>query len=821
MLFAAPLDPRILAAAATLAIGAALALGSLRPGLVVRHARGVLAATALLGLAATACLVRLDPPGIRIGVDPSAEPLLPADDPARPLYQAAVRDFGDDEVYVVAITDDGLFTAEGLARLRRIHEALRTLPGVRSVQSLVDVTTFGYDASTDAIEVRDFVEALPSAPAALAALRARALADPLFRRALVSEDGRTAALNVSFRKMNDADFIAADLDGRIAAILAAERAPGVEVHVAGRPHVKSRVYHTIRRDLLLLVPLAVVAMAAVLALVTGSAAGVLLPLGIALLATGLTFAALAVTGRPLTILTTLLGPNGIVIGSVYGVHVLTRFREDAEETPDAPSAATRCLEHVRVPVLISGATTAVGFASLLVSNVPAVLELGAFEVLYVGCVTALSLTTLPAALALLPARSLAPAGTTPWSRLVSAIESAVDRFLAAAEDLSVRRARPILVAATFVTLGAAALIPSLRIDTDYLSFFREGSRVRRDFAAVNERLAGAVPLYVVFEGGGPGTFREPAALAGVERVQRALDAVPGVTRTVSAVDTLRVLNRAVERDDPAEERLPPTRAATAELIQLLPKGDTGRLLTVDQARANLVVRTGEVGSESVLALAARIETVLAGGLLPPGLHASVTGNAILLSRSADLIARQQLGSVGLAAATIFGLVAVALRSLRLGAIAMVPNVVPVVLFFGLLGAGVAPLSLPTSLIASVALGISVDDTMHVLARYREERRRGRDAEEATRCAARQVGRGMLTASVMLTAGFAVIALSGFATLRQFGLLSAWTMAVCLATDLILLPALLAGVAGRLSAPRDGAGRTRPPQAPDSEPASRP
>jgi len=821
MLFAAPLDPRLLATLATLAIGAALALGALRPAWVVRHARAVLAATALLGLAAAACLVRLDPPGVRVEVDPSAEPLLPADDPARPLYDAAVRDFGDDEVYVIALSDDGLFTAAGLARLRRIHDALRVLPGVRSVQSLVDVTHFGYDATTDAIEVRDFVEALPSEPAALAALRARALADPLFRRTLVSEDGRTAALNISFRKMSDAAFIAADLDGRIAAILAAERTPGVELHVAGRPHVKARVFHTIRRDLLLLVPLAVLAMAGVLALVTGSVAGVLLPLGIALLATGLTFAALVLAGRPLTILTTLLGPNGIVIGSVYGVHVLTRFREDAGKAPDAPTAATRCLEHVRIPVLISGATTAVGFGSLLVSNVPAVLELGTFEVLYVGCVTALSLTSLPACLALLPARSLAPAVTTPWRRLVAAIETAIDRFLAATEELSVRRARPILAAAGVVTFGAAALIPLLRIDTDYLSFFREGSRVRRDFAAVNERLAGAVPLYVVLEGGGPGSFREPGALGAVERVQRALDAVPGVTRTVSAVDTLRVLNRAIERDDPAEERLPPTRAASAELIQLLPKGDTGRLLTLDQARANLVVRTGEVGSEAVLALAARIEAVLASGLLPSDLRATVTGNALLLSRSADLIARQQLGSVGLAAATIFGLVAVALRSLRLGAIAMVPNVVPVVLFFGLLGAGVAPLSLPTSLIASVAFGISVDDTMHVLARYREERGRGRDAEEATRRAAREVGRGMLTASVMLTVGFGMIALSGFATLRQFGLLSAWTMAVCLATDLILLPALLAGGVRRVSAPRDAGDRTRPPRAPDSAPASRP
>jgi predicted RND superfamily exporter protein len=121
---------------------------------------------------------------------------------------------------------------------------------------------------------------------------------------------------------------------------------------------------------------------------------------------------------------------------------------------------------------------------------------------------------------------------------------------------------------------------------------------------------------------------------------------------------------------------------------------------------------------------------------------------------------------------------------------MAPNAVPVLLFFGLLGVGVAPLSLPTSLIASVALGISIDDTVHYLVRYRDERSRGLDPAAATTVTSRLVGRPMLVAAMMLILGFLVVALSGFATLRQFGLLSATTMAICLTTDLVLLPALL-------------------------------
>jgi len=215
-----------------------------------------------------------------------------------------------------------------------------------------------------------------------------------------------------------------------------------------------------------------------------------------------------------------------------------------------------------------------------------------------------------------------------------------------------------------------------------------------------------------------------------------------------------------------------------------------RLLTADQSRANLVVRTGEVGSGSVRALTTALEQRVAPGALPAGLRGEVTGNAILLSRSADGIAQGQLLAVLLAATSIFLLILAALRSLPLAVIAMIPNVVPVLLFFGLLGAGVAPLSLPTSLIASVALGIAIDDTVHYILRYRAERLAGRTPEEASQRASRSVGTAIVTACTMLVVGYSIIAFSGFATLREFGLLSAGTMLLCLATDLILLPALL-------------------------------
>lgn len=785
-----PVDALRFALVAGLGLGAALAAACLHPSWGVARPRTVLAALAAVSLAAAAVLVRPVPLSVRLAIDPSTEPLLPAGDPATSLYRRAVRDFGDDQVYVIAMeVDDGdVFRSEPLAALRRVSDRVSRLDGVRAVKSLVNVTSFRFDPERDWIEVRPFIEDIPTDPAELARLRERALGDPLYRRNLVSDDGRAAALDVTFRRMSDREFIDAGLDDAIRGIVEDESAPGRRFFISGRPHVKSRMYATMVRDLSVLIPAALCVVTAVLFAFAGSVRAVVLSLATVAMAVLWTFGAVALLGRPLTILTVLLAPTLVAVGSVYGVHVVGRYEEeveraDARAAPAGRDLALRTLRGIRVPVLVAGATTAVGFGALLWTDVPAVFEIGAFSVLGVASVTVISLTGIPAALALLPPP---PPGRRRLARLAGrGLDAALDRL---ARIVCAAPGRVLGVWALLAVLAVAAL-PRIVVDTDYLSFFDPDAPVRREFERIGDLFSGAVPLFVVFEGREPGRLREPAVLRRIDALQRRIDAIPGVGRTLSLLDLLRVMNRAVSGGDPAAERIPDTRGGVAELLFLVPKGDLQRYATVDQSSANVVVRTGAVGSASLRALAGRIRDVLETGV-PEGLSAGVTGNAILLSRAADGVARSQPRTVGLAAAAIFVLLALSLRSLRLGLVAMVPNVVPVLLFFGALGAGAAPLSLPTSLIGSVALGVAIDATVHYLVRYRAERAAGRTPPEAVRRTNHSVGRPIAIAATMLSLGFASVAVSEFATLREFGLLTSATMAVCFLTDLLLLPALL-------------------------------
>ncbi len=767
----------------------------MRPAAVIRWRRAILGAIALVTVGAAFAVLHPSAPNGGIRLDPSEEPLLPVGDPSREVYADAVRNFGDDDVMVIGMdTDGGVFEADQLRALRRITDQIRRLPGVRATETLVDATAFRYDPHEDLLSVEPFIDAIPTDAAVLARLRARALADRLYPKTVVSRDGRTAAINVSFRTMTDGEFVAAGVDDAVRAIVARETVPGRRFFVTGRQHVKARAAAVMLRDVFRLIPLAVAVGTGVCWLISGSLRAAAVPVGASLVATLWTFGTLALAGQALNLITIVLGPMLICVGSVYGVHVLARYDVLAGELGNAPAAATECIADTILPVMISGVTTMIGFAALLVSPQPAIGQFACYSILGVSAMSLVAVTGVPALLACLPlpraergpARSL-PARASRW------MGYAIERFLAGVAAFATRRPTSILVAWTLLTLAAAAAIPHIVVDTDYLSFFDPRSDVRRDFATISARLVGAVPIYLTLRGPGEGAFREPANVRALERLQHLVDRVPGVSATLSIVDLLAVLHRAVERDDPAFETLPTTRAEIADLLFLIPKNKLRRFANANHSRVNLLVRTAVTGSAEVAALRNRLEGAIAAAALPPELTATITGNTIVFTQASDGIAGNQLTSMVLTAATILVLMTASFRSVRIGLVAMAPNVVPVVLFFGLLGAGLADLSLPTSLIGSVALGIAIDDTAHFVVNYRRLRAGGLPSPDAAAAGLRELGAPIVTTSLMLASGYLVLTLSGFATLRQFGWLSALTIQICLWGDLLMMPALLTRV----------------------------
>ncbi len=774
----------ILTVTAAAVIIAGLTTAWRRPQALLRARVAVL--LALLGLSALAATALVDFPSLswRMSLDPSEEPMLAPATAGRHAYQEAVLAFGDDDLYVIAMETEGVFTPDHLETLRTLGNQIRRLPGVRSVESLAETTAFIFIHLVKVVAIGKYIDEIPSSLAELNRLRSLTLKHRLYPKTLVSKDGRVAAINVAFKTMTDGEFVEAGIDDSVAALLAEASGEGRRFYVTGRQHIKTLTHRLLVDDLQRLIPLAVAVGAAVAWIITGSLRSAIISVGSSLIATLWAFGALAFLGRPLNLITVVLGPMLICVGSVYGVHVMAHFDRALAKGHNRQQAALLCLRAVRAPVLIAGISTCIGFSALLLSATPAIGELGAYATLGVASVTMIALTAVPCLLALLPL------GRSSRSSEARALGRVVAWLLARWARSCVSRSGLTLVVWGVITAAALTAIPRIVVDTDYLTFFNRDSEVRRDFDSISERLVGAVPIYVVLKGGEEGAFRSPASLRALKSLQHAIEQIPAVSTTLSIVDLLEPLNRVVEQDAPRAERIPDGRGKVAELLFMLPKNKSRRFINSNHSRANIVVRTGVSGSAAVLALVGDIEAAILASELPEGISASVTGNSVIVNRGAKAVASDQIQTVGLAAATILLLIAWYFRSLSIGALAMIPNIVPVLVFFGFLGAGVARLSLPTSLIGSIALGIAIDDTAHFLVGYRRRRLAGDDPSRAAAACITTLGQPIVTTSLMLIGGFLVLSLSNFATLREFGYLSALTMAVCLCADLFLLPALL-------------------------------
>lgn len=296
----------------------------------------------------------------------------------------------------------------------------------------------------------------------------------------------------------------------------------------------------------------------------------------------------------------------------------------------------------------------------------------------------------------------------------------------------------------------------------------------------------------------------------IKELQRYIDGLPGVEKTISFVDYCEMLDRGAQQGSSGEifvspegEILPAPRAevqttfwdnpdqlrAVMQLVAGSPKSFS-LVVSPDFSRANIVVRTSLSRSSEIAATVEQIQA-FAHAHFPPELTVRATGNLILLTRTTGDIVSGQIESLALTAGVIFALMAAMFLSVRVGIIAMIPNLFPILVFFGLMGASGAVLNFGTNIIASIALGIAVDDTIHLMARLSGEVRATANQETALLRTLSTVGKPAVYASVMFFLGFLTLSVSTFVPIQEFGLLSAATMVVGLISEIVLLPALLA------------------------------
>ncbi|RIK95887.1 MAG: hypothetical protein DCC71_22915 [Proteobacteria bacterium] len=744
----------------------------------------MLGAAALASAAALAGLFDLRTGALRVTIDPAAVHLLPAEGAARDRYERARQLFGSEEPFVVALGADDVFQPDVLRRVAELTDAIERLPHIHHVISLARAPDA--IAADGEIELRPLLDRVPEDAAELAALRERALANPLYRDTLVSADARTVAIFAYPERLSSQELLASGVADRVEAVARAAATPALQVFVSGIPFATAKLSQILLGELWLLLPLTVLGLGVVLAIAFRSVLGALLPLVSVSLALLWTIGLMGWLGRSLNLVTAILPPLVVTVGFGYAMHMVAEFGARQAAAPDATRAdrrrlATESVSAVGLSITLGGVTTLAGFLSLALSPIVAIRELALFAVVGVALATLAALTVTPALLAALPGRALrAPSRGGVLERTTVRLAGFAVRW----------RLFVIGAGVVAVALGAYG---ARRIETatEFVGNLGREAPLRADYEAINERLGGANVIQIVVESPDDGAFLEPANLRALGELTHWLAAQPEVGGAVSLADYVAVVNRAMADGDPAALRVPDTRRGVSQLLLFGASDETKRLADARYQMANVVVRSSVGDSRGIAALVERIEARL--GALPPPLAASVTGNVVLFGESLDDLAGGQLWSLAAAFLMIYACLAALFTSLRAGLLALFPNLVPIALYYGALGALGVTLNPWTTLVGSIALGIASDDTIHFMARFNTEARRLADERRAIGAALRGVIRPVTFTTVGLCLGFAVLGLSELQAQAEFGLLAAATLAVAWSVDVLVTPALCAGV----------------------------
>jgi predicted RND superfamily exporter protein len=690
----------------------------------------------------------------------------------------------DNFFFVLETKDGAAFDRETMVAVEELTEAAWQIPYSIRVDS---VSNFQHTyAVEDDLIVEDLVRFAEEKDSAfLAERRDVALAEPLLRNQILTADGEVTAVNVvlqypekNLMEVPEAVEFARGLQADIEA-----KYPQVTVHLTGVSALNNAFAETGMSDGATLMPL----MFLVIFLLTWLIIRSLTATVSTLLVIGLsTMVAMGVAGFFGVKLTPIAMSAPIVILTLAvadSIHILMSLRSLVREGMAKTEALVEAVRINFLPVTITSLTTIVGFLSLNFSDSPPYWHLGNITAVGIFAAWIFSVTVLPAAISLLPYKVKQKSGTE-WS------VKAMDRL----SEFVIRRYRGLLVGVGLPTLVIIAFIPTLDFNDQWVEYFDERIEFRTDSDNAMNHF-GLYPIEYSIPANGPGGISEPEYLANLERLTDYMREQQLVTHVYSLSDIMKRLNRNMHADDDGYYRIPEDRDLSAQYLLLyelsLPYGlDLNDRINVDKSATRVTATIAQATSAETKAFFNNVDAWMQENL-PSYMHAKPTSAAVMFTYISERNMQNMVVGTILAIAAIAVIMMFALQSVRLGTLSLVPNGLPILVTFGAWALLVGEVGFSVATVASISLGIIVDDTVHWLSKYvraRDERNLG--VEDSIRYAFHNVGMAIIVNTIILAAGFFVMTTSAFKMNVDLGLMTIISIVGALILDFLLLPALL-------------------------------
>lgn len=743
----------------------------------LRHTRPVAAILVLLTLLAAAGLPRLT-------VDTGFDSLIPASDPARQVYQRVMREFGTDNKTIIYIRDRQLWTPAKLARIESLHRELEQIRDVTRVNSLFSLHTV--DSSSGRISAKPVAVSAPKTQEEAQAIRASALRNPLYLGNFFSSDGNVMAMIVSAGSAEDDAEFSRRLYEALETVLERERVNFEHLAQVGPPRITVELKDALFNDFVLLGPLSALVLVVSIVLFLRSFMAAAIPLITAGITIIWTFGLLGWLGIPINILSAMLPSLIIVIGSTEDTHMVAAFFHGmAADVADARDAAIEYMARMLgVPVALTVLTTVLGFSSNLISDIGLIQQFAfasTFAMFANGVVTMLLVPML--------LHWLGPERRTDAEH--STLYQVPDRIMSVFRHFQAHHPH--------ATLGVTALMcaffvwqaSSLYVTNDPLSYFPEDRPLIQDARRIHQDLAGIKVFFITLEGGAENAFQRPDNVAKLAEIQKFMGKQGVFDNSLSLADHLAYVNREFHGgyDNLA---LPKTRQLIAQYLVFFRRGDLDSYVSHDFSRANIVVRHNISDSHTLNGYIRELEEVVLS-IAGPEMKVHIVGENLMVNNAAEILMLGQVQSLFTLLVMIFLIMSAMFTSFKGGAIALIPAVIPIAMMFGIMGVLDIPLNPGTAMVAVIAIGIAVDGTIHLLARYNEKCRRTSDYQAAVNEAVEEEAAPLIVSSLALALGFGILLFSNFTVVAQFGALAAATMLFSIFANLMITPIVMARV----------------------------
>ena len=715
------------------------------------------------------------------------------DNPQLKAFEAMERTYAKNEnvMFILAPENGEVFSRDTLAAIEDLTEHSWQIPFSSRVDSIANFQ-HSY-AEDDDLVVEDMVsDARNLTDNRLAYIRETVLAEPLLVNRVIAPAGDVTGVFVTIQKQDEADDEVQQI-ARFSRNLAAEfRAnyPDIDLYLGGSVMFNTAFMEVSMEDMATLVPLMYLALLLVMAYLLRSVTG--------------TFATLIIISISMAGSLGLAGWSGIALSPpsvnsptivltlavAHCIHILVSMFMQMRDGKIKFEAIAESLRINLQPVVLTSVTTTIGFLSMNFSDAPPFRDLG--NIVAMGSVVAmlLALFTLPALMAVLPVR-------VPKVR-----ESEKNAFMNRFGSFVVRRSRWLMYGVVVLVAATTLGINKISLDDNFVKYFDERYEIRQVADFTQDHLTGLDAIEYSLAAGEPAGINTPAYLEKVEKFANWYRAQPKVSHVNVITDIVKRLNKNLHGDDPAYHRIPQDRELAAQYMLMyemsLPYGlDLNNQINIDKSATRMIVTLNKATSKELREIDGRAREWLKANA-PQHMFTYGASMSLMFAHISERNITQMLGGTILALVLISGILMLSLRSVKVGLISLVPNLLPAAMAFGVWGHMVGEVGLTIAVVGSLTLGIIVDDTVHFLSKYLRARRElGLPSSDAIRYSFSSVGKALFVTTVVLVVGFGVLALSGFKLNADTGLLTAIVIALALVTDFLLLPGLLMKVDRRV------------------------